>query len=117
MRANLFSEVANLLDIPILKVPFCKTAISFDQAPGKICRSITHETLYIIQNSAHLPWSKPRVIEECHEGMNSLLKIDIVLPERIVCINPDVISHILSFPMPLSFVRHSTLFISPITSN
>src|SRR5271157_2546698 len=117
MRANLFSELANLLDILILKVPFCKTTIGFDQAPGKIGRSIAHQTLYIIQNSAHFPWCKPRVIEECNEGMNGLLKIDIVLPECIVCINQEVKSHILSFPMLLSFVRHSTLFISSITSS
>ena len=54
MGTNLFSEAANLLDILVLKVPFCKATIGFDQAPGKIGRSIAHEALYIVQDSAHL---------------------------------------------------------------
>src|SRR6266516_1620942 len=105
MRANLLSELANLLNILILEFSFCKTTVGFDQTPGKIDRSIAHETFYIIQHSAHLLWREPGVIEECNEGMNGLLKIDIVLPKCIVCINQEVVPHILSFPMLLSFIR------------
>src|SRR5712691_11915985 len=93
MRANMFSEPANLPDIAILKISFCKTTIGFDQAPGKIGRSRAHETLYVIQNRAYLLSRGLRVIEECNEVMNSPLKIDIVLPKCIVCINQEVISH------------------------
>src|SRR5713226_4873191 len=111
MSANLFSESANLLDILILKVSFCKPTIGFDQAPGKIDRPIAHETFHIIQNGAHLLRSESRVIEKRNEGMNSLLKIDVVLPKRIVCINQEMISHILSFPMELSFIKHCALLV------
>src|SRR5260370_41682940 len=117
MRANWFSELANLLDILISKVSFCKPTIGFDQAPGKIGRSIAHETFHIIQNSAHLLWSESRVIEKRNEGMNSLLKIDVVLPKRIVCINQEMISHILSFPMQLSLIRHIILHVPTLTLN
>src|SRR6266487_1040422 len=99
MRANLFSELAHLLDIRILKVFLRKTTIGFDQTPGKIGRSIAHEPFYVVQNSSYLRRSKSRVIEERNKSMNGLLKIDIVLPERIIGINQEVVSHILAFVM------------------
>jgi pimeloyl-ACP methyl ester carboxylesterase len=51
------------------------------------------------------------VIEECNEGMNGLLKIDIVLPERIVCINQEVVFHILSFPMLIIWGKQDNLLV------
>src|SRR5713226_9789861 len=111
MRANVFAELANLLDILIPKVSFCKTTIGFDQAPGKIGRPVAHETFHIIQNRTHLLSRESGVIEKRNEGMNSLLKIDVVLPECIVCINQEMISHILSFPMELSFIKYCALLV------
>src|SRR6266536_4553935 len=113
MRANLFSELAHLLDIRILKVFLRKATIGFDQTPGKIGRSIAHEPFYIIQNSSYLGWSESRVIEECNKSMNGLLKIDIVLPKRIIGINQEVVSHILAFSTRMSFIRHCTLCVFP----
>src|SRR6266567_2894830 len=105
MRANLFSELLNLLDILIPKILFRKTTIGFKQTPGKIGRSIAHETFDLIEHSAHLLWSEARMIEEGNKGMSSLLKVDIVLPKSIVCIDQEMITHILSF-FALFIIHH-----------
>src|SRR5713226_5560244 len=98
MRANLFAKQAHLLDILILKIFFCETTIGFDQASGKIGRSIAHDPFYIIQNSSYLLWSELGVIEERNKGVNSLLEVDVILPKCVICINQEVILHIESFP-------------------
>src|SRR6266566_335761 len=93
MRANAFSELANLPDILIMQVFFRKTTIGFDQAPAEIDRSIAHEAFHVIQHRPYLLSRESGVIEERNKGMNGLLKIDIVLPKSIICINQEVISH------------------------
>src|SRR4051812_20067949 len=93
MRANLFSELAYLFDISILMVFFRQTTVSFNQTPGKIGRSIAHETFYVVQDGAYLRWSKSRVIKECNKTVNGLLKVDIVFPKRVIRVNQEMVSH------------------------
>src|SRR5579859_5922376 len=97
MRANLFSKLAYLLDILVLKVLFRKTTIGFDQTPRKIRRSIAHKMFYLIEHSTNLFWSEMRVVEERDKRMNGLLKIDIILPKGIVCINQEMVVHLFFF--------------------
>ena len=93
LRANLFSELADVLDILILQVFFRETTIGFDQALREIGRSIAHQALYLIQHRPDLFPRESRVIKKRNKGVNGLLKIDIVLPKGIVCIDQQVVSH------------------------
>src|SRR6266700_3907793 len=95
MSANAFSELANLPDILIKQVFFRQSTIGLDQAPGEIDRSIAHDTFHVIQNHPYLFPRELRVIEERNKVMNGLLKIDIVLPKGIICIDQEVIAHLL----------------------
>src|SRR5438105_13726606 len=93
MRVNLFSELANLLDILILRVFFCQATIGFDQAPGDIDRAIAHQTLHVIQHCSYLLSGELGVLEEGNKGMNRSLEVDIILPKAIVCINHEMVMH------------------------
>src|ERR1700731_2927973 len=93
MRANGFSKLANLLNILIPQIFFRQAAICFNQAPGKIDHSITHQTFDFIKHRSYLLMREMGMIEEANKAMNGLLKIDIVLPKRIVCIDQQMVSH------------------------
>src|SRR6266852_7551883 len=97
MRTNLLAELANLLDILILKVFFCQATIGFDQTPGKIRRTIAHEFFNLIKHRSHLSWGEARMIKKLDKGMNGLLEVDIILPKGIVCINQEMVVHSFSF--------------------
>src|SRR5258708_34365912 len=97
MRTNLLAELANLLDILILKVFFCQAMIGFDQTPGKIRRTIAHELFNLIKHRSHLSWGEARMIEKPDKGMNSLLEVAIILPRGIVCINQEKVGHFVPF--------------------
>src|SRR5437764_610367 len=76
LRANLFSELADMLDILILQVFFRETTIGFDQALSEIDRSIAHQALYLIQHRPDLLPRESRVIKKRNKVVNGLLKID-----------------------------------------
>ena len=113
MHANGFSEPANLLDILIPQIFFRKTTIGFDQAPGKIGRSIAHETFDLVKHRSYLLARQAGVVKEGNKAMNGLLKIDIVLPKGIVCIDQQMVSHHLSGPSSLSCLRHCLFSLPP----
>src|SRR5260221_5756855 len=97
MGTNLLAELANLLDILILKVFFCQATIGFDQTPGKIRRTIAHELFNLIKHRSHLSWGEARMIEKPDKGMNGLLEVDIILPKGIVCIDQEMVVHFFPF--------------------
>src|SRR5581483_2405278 len=97
MGANLFSKLPNLLNILVLKVLFCQTTIGFDQTLRKIHRSIAHDMFYLVKYGSYLLWSELGMIEEGDKRVNGLLKVDIVLPKCVICINQEMISHVESF--------------------
>src|SRR5258708_6489789 len=68
MGTNLLAELANLLDILILKVFFCQATIGFDQTPGKIRRTIAHELFNLIKHRSHLSWGEASKIEEAYQA-------------------------------------------------
>src|SRR6266516_5124273 len=116
MRVNLFSELANLLDILILRVFFCQPTIGFDQAPGEIDRAIAHQTLHVVQHRSYLLSGELGVIEEGNKGMNGLLEVDIILPKGIVCINHEMVVHsfcYLSCTRNYIFVRDWLFLVHP----
>src|SRR6266566_2848469 len=98
LSANLLSETTNLLDILFLQVFFGKATIGFDQALREISRSITHQSFNLIQHRSNLLTRESRMVKECHERVNSLLKINIVLPKGIIGIHNEVVSHMLFDP-------------------
>src|SRR5260221_1189486 len=97
MGTNLLAELANLLDILILKVFFCQATIGFDQTPGKIRRTIAHELFNLIKHRSHLSWGEARMIEKPDKGVNGLLEVDIILPKGIVCIDQEMVVHFFPF--------------------
>src|SRR5258708_11227138 len=97
MGTNLLAELANLLDILILKVFFCQATIGFYQTPGKIRRTIAHDLFNLIKHRSHLSWGEARMIKKLDKSMNRLLEVDIILPKGIVCITQKMIVHCLSF--------------------
>src|SRR5690349_2959317 len=105
VRANGFSELANLLDIFLPQLLFRQTAIGFDQAASKIGHTIAHETFDLIKHRSYLLARSLGVVQESNKTMNGLLKIDIVLPKGIVCIDKQMVSHRAFAPSCLSYLR------------
>src|SRR5579875_125874 len=107
MRTYLRPELLNLLDILILNLPLCQAAIRFDQASCEIRRAIAHEAFYLIDHCPYLLCCEAGVIEEGDKIMNSLFKVDVVLPECIVCVDQEMVVHIETFLIVCSRLRRS----------
>ncbi len=84
LSANAFAELAHLLDVRILQILFREPPIGFNQAPGEIDRSIAHAAFHLIQHCPDLFPRESRMVEERQEGVNGLLKVNVVLPQRII---------------------------------
>src|ERR1700681_222247 len=117
MRTDAFSEPANLLDIFVAGFFFRQTTIGLDQTFGEIGRSVAHETFDVIENYPHLPARESRMIEKRNEGMDGLLKIDVVLPKCVVRINQEVTPHMLFSPYFSDASLSRTSFMSQTIEN
>src|ERR1700731_1115354 len=101
MRKKLLAELPNMPDILFPVVFFGQAAISFHQTAGKICRTIAHGPFKLIDHRSYLAVSESGMIEKLDKPMDGLLVVNIVLPKGIICIDQEMVAHLVSLQTPV----------------